>query len=105
VFQDTLKWMQARQNEQYVLYEAAIMYESGSYKMLDKTILVISPTEDKIKRVIKRDKISREEVIARINKQMPDEEKLKLANFVIYNDEEHELIPQVLALHKKFISQ
>lgn len=105
VFQDTLKWMQAHQNKQYVLYEAAIMFESGSYKMLDKTILVVSPIEDKIKRVMMRDKISREEVVARINKQMPDEEKLQLASFVIYNDGEHELIPQVLALHKKFISQ
>jgi dephospho-CoA kinase len=105
VFQDTIKWMQAHQNEKYVLYEAAIMFESGSYKMMDKTILVISPTQERISRVVNRDKISKEEVVARINKQMPDEEKLKLANFVIYNDGEHELIPQVLALHKKFISQ
>lgn len=105
VFQDTIRWMQAHQNEKYVLYEAAIMFESGSYKLMDKTILVISPTEDKINRVMTRDKISRNEVIARINKQMPDEEKMKLANFLIYNDREHELIPQVLALHKKFTSQ
>lgn len=105
VFQDTLNWMQANQHESYVLYEAAIMYESGSYRMLDKTILVLSPEEDRIKRVMERDKVSREEVLARMQKQMPDEEKIKLADFIIYNDEEHELIPQVLALHKNFIGQ
>lgn len=105
VFQDTLDWMQKHKEDKYVLYEAAIMYESGSYKMMDKTVLVIAQHEDKIKRVTNRDAISEGEVIERMDKQMSDEEKLKLADFVLYNDKEQELLPQILKLHKKFSFQ
>ena len=86
VFEDMIKWYAENQNYKYVLQEAAIMYESGSYKMLDKTILVYADQEIRIERVMKRDKVDRIAVLARMDKQMPESEKLKLADFVIYNN-------------------
>lgn len=98
VFEDMIKWYAENQNHKYVLQEAAIMYESGSYKMLDKTILVYADQEIRIERVMKRDKVDRIAVLARMDKQMPESEKLKLADFVIYNNGES-LIDQVMKLH------
>ena len=98
VFEDMIKWYAENQNHKYVLQEAAIMYESGSYKMLDKTILVFADQEIRIERVMKRDNVDRVAVLARMDKQMPESEKLKLADFVIYNNGES-LIDQVMKLH------
>ena len=98
VFEDMIKWYAQNQNYKYVLQEAAIMYESGSYKMLDKTILVYADQEIRIERVMKRDKVDRIAVLARMDKQMPESEKLKLADFLIYNNGES-LIDQVMKLH------
>lgn len=92
-----------KQNAQapYVVKEAAILFESGSYKQLDKIITVFCPQEERINRVMQRDKISREEVQSRIAQQMPEEEKLKLADYIIYNDGNQLLIPQVMQVHRE----
>ena len=84
----------------YILREAALLVENGSYKALDALIVVTCPDELRINRVIKRDKLSREEVIKRINNQMPEIEKVKVADFVIINDERHALIPQIWRIHQ-----
>ena len=103
VFKTFDLWVE-RQNALYVLKEAALLFESGSYKDCDYTVLVSSPPELRIQRVMSRDKITREQVLARINKQMPEVEKAKMADFIIANNEAQLLIPQVLVLHKKFVS-
>ncbi|MBK9794516.1 MAG: dephospho-CoA kinase [Sphingobacteriales bacterium] len=100
VFQDTLNWFQTHHDKAYTLYEAAIMFESGSYKLMDKMITVFAPLEDRISRTMKRDHISREEVLERVDKQMLEEEKMKRADFVIYNDHSQPLIQQVLTIHE-----
>lgn len=104
VFQDTLDWYQTHHNKAYTLYEAAILFESGSYKLLDKVITVFAPLEDRIARTMKRDNISRKEVLERIDKQMPEEEKMERADFIIYNDHSQPLIEQVLTIHQQLIS-
>lgn len=86
----------------YLVKEAALLFESDSYKMCDQNILVTAPLEVKINRVMQRDNVSREEVEARMSKQWTDEEKIKFANFIIYNDEQHSVISQVLELHEIF---
>ena len=101
VFKDTLEWYQTHNNKAYTLYEAAILFESGSYKLLDKIITVFAPIEDRIARTIKRDKISRNEVLERIDKQLSEDEKMKRADFVIYNDHSQPLIEQVLTIHQQ----
>lgn len=102
VFRDFAEWA-AGQNSPYVLKEAAILFESGSDQDCDYTITVASPTELRIKRVVNRDKASREEVQKRMDKQLSDEEKISRADFVLYNDERQLLIPQVLALHRRLL--
>jgi len=86
----------------YILKEAALMFESNSYQDNDFNILISSPLETRINRVMKRDNTARENVMARIAKQMPEEKKEKLSDFIITNDEKTFLIEQVLVLDKKF---
>lgn len=95
-------WAEA-QTSNYSLKEAALLFESESYKSLDKTIIVTAPLELRIERVMKRDGVSREEVIRRINNQMPEEEKIKLADFVIINDGLTPLLPQIEKIHRTII--
>ncbi|MGV3507756.1 MAG: dephospho-CoA kinase [Sphingobacteriaceae bacterium] len=95
----------AQQKSRYVIKEAAVLFESGSYKDCDSTILVTSPKSMKISRVVKRDSVTEADVLKRMDKQLSDEEKEKLADFVIANNEKQLLIPQVLKLHKIFLDK
>lgn len=85
----------------YIIKEAAIMLETESRNSIDKVALVYAPKELRIQRVLERDHIEKAAVEARMNMQMPEEEKLKKADIVIYNDGEHSLIEQVLKLHSQ----
>ncbi|MBL7887986.1 MAG: dephospho-CoA kinase [Bacteroidia bacterium] len=93
-----------KQTAVFVLKEAAILFESGAHKQVDKVIVVSAPLDLKVERVMKRDKVAAEEVLKRINSQMVDEEKVKLADHVIYNDEKELLIPQVIAVYQQLIN-
>lgn len=88
----------------YNLKEAALLFESGSYKMCDHSILVTAPKAVKIQRVMDRDGVTAEQVEARMDKQLSDEEKNKMADFLITNDESRSVILQVLELHHQFIN-
>lgn len=101
VGRDGLDWQAAQQNVPYTLKEAALLYESGSYRSLDKIIVVTAPLELRIQRVISRDGARREDVESRISKQMPEEEKVQRADFLIHNDGQQALIPQVMAIHQQ----
>ncbi|MFU1856099.1 dephospho-CoA kinase [Sphingobacterium sp. NGMCC 1.201703] len=102
VIQEAKDWAE-RQTTRYSLKEAALLFESGSYKELDYTILVTAPMDIRIQRVIERDGATEQQVRERINKQLSDEEKLQLADFVIVNDGITPLLPQVWKLHQKFL--
>ena len=97
------KWMQ-QQNAPYTIKEAALILEAGSSEGLDYVIGVYAPQALRLRRVIDRDKTTREEVVKRMNRQINEEMKMKLCDFVITNDEQHLVIPQVVALHEKFLS-
>lgn len=88
----------------YNLKEAALLFESGSYQMCDHSILVTASKAVKIKRVMERDSVTSEQVEARMDKQLSDEEKKKMADFLITNDESQSVILQVLELHHQFIN-
>ena len=92
-------WMQ-RQKTRYVLKEAALIFESGSAAGLDYVIGVFAPEALRIQRVMQRDGISREQVKQRMDRQIEETVKMKLCDFVIRNDEQEMLIPQVLKLHQ-----
>jgi len=87
----------------YILKEAALLFESGSYQMCDKNILVTAPVEVRMARVMARDQVSQAQVKARMDKQYTDEQKLKMADFFIVNDESSSVIEQVLSLHQQFL--
>ncbi len=99
---DSETWMQI-QTTPYVIKEAALIFESGSNKGLDYVIGVKSPAELRIKRAMVRDNISAAQVQARVDRQMDEEEKMRLCDYVIVNDEHQMLISQVLGLHEIFL--
>ena len=105
VLKHFLSWSETKKSTPYIMKEAAIMFEAGTNKDLDLVVMVSAPLELRIKRTMDRDKISREAVEVRMSKQMSEEEKIKRSDFVIYNDEEQLVVPQVLELHKLFLEK
>lgn len=100
---DAERWMQ-KQTTPYCIKEAALIFESGAQQNLDYVIGVTAPAPLRILRTMQRDGVTREEVIARMDKQMDDIIKMKLCDFVIKNDEQEMLLPQILELHKKLLT-
>lgn len=99
------QWLDQKRNYPYVLKEAALLFESGTNQALDKVIVVHANEALRIQRVLKRDPHrTADQVLAIIKNQMPEEEKLSRADYVIQNDETTLIIPQVVALHHRFIS-
>jgi dephospho-CoA kinase len=98
--QEDFEAWKSQQSAPYILKEAAILFESGSYKNCDRVILVTAPIETRIERVIARDNSSREEILARIEKQWSDEQKIPLADFIIRNDGSEPITEQVIELHQ-----
>jgi dephospho-CoA kinase len=88
----------------YTLKEAALMIESGSYKALDALIVVSAPENVRMARVAARDGLTEEQVKARMAAQLPESALLEHAQFIIYNDGAHALIPQVLSIHQKLLN-
>lgn len=92
-------WVGTHASEPYVLKEAAITFETGLYKSLDGVILVTAPKEIRIDRVMKRDGVTENQVLDRMDAQWSDEEKLKLSDYQINNDGKTMVISQVLHIH------
>lgn len=106
VGEDSAQWFEENEGKcPYTLKEAALLYESGGYKSLDKIIVVTAPIEIRIERIKIRDpQRSTEEILGIISKQMPEEEKIQRADFLIHNDETRLIIPQVLDLHHQLLA-
>lgn len=100
---DAEEWME-KQKAPYIIKEAALLFESGSVAALDYVIGVQSPVAMRIQRVMERDGVNREHVMERMNKQMDESIKMKLCDFIIVNDEQETVIPQVLKLHEHLIN-
>ncbi len=103
VFDDFNEWF-ASQKSPYIVKEAALLFEAGTYKELDKIITIAAPLETRIQRVISRSQITREQILSRESRQWLEEKKIEMADFVIYNNDRQLLMPQVLELHKVFLS-
>jgi dephospho-CoA kinase len=106
VFADFDVWLlQQKENKApYIIKEAALMFETESYKNIDKFIVVTAPIDDRIRRTMQRDNITKQEVEARMKNQMTQEEKLAKANFEIKNNEQDSIIEQIVSLHNKFLN-
>jgi dephospho-CoA kinase len=92
-----MAWVRA-QKSPYVIREAAILFESGTYQDCDFIITVFAPENMRLSRVVKRDSTEIEEVKKRMANQWPDEKKIERSQAVIYNDDLQLLIPQILEL-------
>ncbi len=97
VRQDFEDWTKA-QTSDLIFNEAAILFETGAYRNFDATILVYAPEELRLKRVLNRDIINKEEVLARMNNQLKDDEKRKMTSLQILNDGESPLLIQIECL-------
>lgn len=92
------QWVHHHGRYPLVGMESAILFESGFAGEVDRTVMVYAPHEVRIRRAMERDAASRQQIESRIHSQMDDEEKRRLADYVIVNDDETPLIPQVLEL-------
>jgi dephospho-CoA kinase len=103
VQQDFNNWSQDHSEQPYIIKEAAILFEAGGAEEMDHTIFVKAKIETRIARVVERDQVSELMVMDRIDKQMDDHEKEKLADFVINNEIGSMILPQIVDLHNKFL--
>ncbi len=101
---DALKWM-SEQSAPYIIKEAAILFEANADKDLDYVIGVSSPKTLRIQRIMQRDNMPEEMIFLKMSKQMDDDEKMRLCDFILINDEKQLLLPQVIALHKKLLDR
>lgn len=104
VFRAFDSWVLQHQQAPYVIKEAAILFESGSHRDCDYTLLVTAPHSMRMSRVMQRDHITLPEAESRNARQMPQEQKAALASFTIANDNSQLVIPQILALHQQFLA-
>lgn len=98
-------WVDAQSDVPYVVEEAAILFESGADRFMDLTVLIAAGKEERIRRVMQRDGVSRDQVENRLNMQMSEEEKKKRADYVIYNDGREMLLPQIIKLHDAILKR
>lgn len=103
VLKSFLKWA-SDQVSDYVILESALLYESGSWKHLDKVATVSAPLDERIMRVMKRNGFTREQVLERIRNQGDDEENIKKSDYIIHNSDCDMIIPVIINIHKELMS-
>lgn len=97
-------WVKKQVYAKYIVEEAAILFESNAYKELDITINVHADELIRINRVVKRDKTTTDNVRSRMKNQLSDSERIKLADYTIYNNGDRMLLPQILEVHQKILN-
>lgn len=102
VLEDFFAWVNTQGKAKYIVYESALLYESGFNEYFDRSILVSAPTHLAMSRVMKRENTSQQDFEKRSSHQLPEKEKQELADHTIRNDETIALIPQVIELHREF---
>jgi dephospho-CoA kinase len=102
VFEYFERWIK-EQTTPYVIMEAAILFESGAFRVVDKTATVVAPTEERIRRVMERNGLSRNQILERMTNQLDDESRIRLADYVIQNSENDMIIPAILRIHEEML--
>lgn len=102
VFSKFCEWAK-KQESPYIIMEAAILFESGGSKIVDRVLTVTAPVEERIARVVTRSGITREEVVERMRNQMSDIERIKQSDYVIDNSENEMIIPAILNIHNNIL--
>lgn len=95
-------WIQ-KQDPPYVIMEAAILFESGAAGMMDRVVTVVTPVEERIQRLLRGNKFTREQITERIRNQIDDGSRISQSDFVIFNSENDMIIPSVLGIHNAML--
>jgi dephospho-CoA kinase len=103
VIEDYMLWQKKQTGSPYHLHEAALVFEAGMTSLFTQIIVVTAPLEIKVQRLLKKG-MAMDDIQARIQAQLSDEEKIKKSDFVIQNDEKTSLIEQVNVIHKILIN-
>lgn len=98
-------WCKKNEKKPYIVQEAAILFETGRHKELDKMVSVFCPKEERINRIIKRDDTTKELIEKRMMHQFSDAQRNALADYIIINDGNEDLLPQVMELHELFLNE
>ena len=104
VFDQFIRW-EMSQTSPYTIMEAAILFESGASKLVDKIATIVAPEEERLNRVTRRSRLSRNQVLERMWNQMRDEARIKLSDYVIYNSENDMIIPAILEIHDDILKK
>jgi len=102
VFRSFSEWAK-NQSSPYSIMEAAILFESGAFKLMDRILTVVTPMEERIERLVRSNKLSREQIIERIKNQIDDESRITRSDFVIFNSENDMIIPAILGIHEEMV--
>jgi dephospho-CoA kinase len=102
VFNYFRRWVDM-QDAPYSIMEAAILFESGAYRMMDRIVTVVTPLQERIDRLLKGNKLNREQITDRIRNQIDDESRIKKSDYVIYNSENDMIIPSILEIHQEML--
>ena len=101
--QDFLEWADKRKEEPYIVKEAAILFEAGFDKSVDKILSVSAPIEQRINRVMLRDNINRQQVMDRMSKQWNDEQREAKSDFIVNNADNQMVLESILEIHNTLI--
>lgn len=104
VFKDFGNWKRRYNDVPYLVHEAAILFESGAYKLMDIILNVYAPTRVRIQRIMARDGLSEKEIRQRVENQWPESRRRSLSDFLIINDGKRMLLPQVIKIHRKLLT-
>ncbi len=83
--------------------EAAILFESGAFRLMDRIVTVVTPLEERIERLVSGNRLSREQIIERIKNQIDDESRVKRSDFIISNSENDMIIPSIIGIHEEML--
>jgi dephospho-CoA kinase len=102
VFRSYEDWFN-KQDSPYSIMEAAILFESGANRFMDRIVTVVTPLEERIERLVKGNRLSRDQIIERIKNQIDDESRVKQSDFVVYNSENNMIIPAIIGIHEEML--
>ncbi len=102
VFDRFIRW-ESDQSAPYVIMEAAILFESGAVNLVDRIATIIAPDEERIERVMRRNNLTREQILERIDSQISDEARISRSDYLIYNSDKDMIIPVILKIHEDLI--
>jgi dephospho-CoA kinase len=103
VFENFIIWAES-QSTPYVIMEAAILFESGASNLVDRVATVYAPVEERVARVTRRNRLTKEQVMDRIRNQMDDKTRMKMSDYVINNSENEMIIPVILKIHEDLLN-